>query len=132
MRRQRKVAYGCSQVVIDDEGLAAPVDYYVGNTTPRATSEIIQSVLLKCAKGLEKDTMFSVVEVSQLATHLLNPRTKCWKVSVPYKYKDLMEKDELYPPGWTHRKFFGARQAKENTAKQARTDDQIVNEVLKE
>ena len=108
-KKQRKVAYGSSQVNIEEEGSAAPVEYYIGNTTPRATKEIIESVLIKCAEGVETGTLFSVVEVQQLATHIVDPRTKCWKVVVPYKYKNLMEKDELYPSGWTHRKFFGPR-----------------------
>ena len=43
-----------------------------------------------------------------------------------------MEKDELYPPGWTHIKFFWPRKAKENPAKHAREDDLIVSEVLME
>jgi hypothetical protein len=43
-----------------------------------------------------------------------------------------MEKDELYPPGWTHRKFFGLRKAKENPAKHARMDDQLVTDALME
>ena len=94
-RRQRKIAYGCSQVNVEDAGSAAPVEFYVGNTTPRATQEIIESVLVKCAKGLETDTLFSIVEVRQLATHIENPRTSCWKVVVPYRFKQLMEKDEL-------------------------------------
>ena len=81
-RKQRKVAYGCSQVNIEEEGAAAPVEYYVGNTTNRATKEIIGSVLAKCAQGLESGSNFSVVEVQQLATHLENPRTLCWKVVV--------------------------------------------------
>ena len=104
----------------------------MGNTTTRATKDIIASVLMKCAKGLEPSTLFNVVDVEQLAVHLVNPRTKCWKVVVPYKYKQLMEKDELYPSGWTHRKFFGPRKAKENPVKHARMDDQLVSEVLKE
>ena len=132
VRKQRKVAFGSSQVNIEEEGSAAPVDFYIGNTTPRATKEIVQSVLIKCAKGVEADTRFSVVEVVQLATHIVNPRTKCWKVVIPYKYKQMMEKDELYPPGWTHRKFFGARAANTNPAKQGRQDDLIVNEVMRE
>ena len=51
---------------------------------------------------------------------------------VPYKYKQLMEKDELYPSGWTHRKFFGPRKSKENPAKHARMENQIVTDVLNE
>ena len=35
-----------------------------------------------------------------------NPRTKCWKVTVPYLFKDIMERDEFYPSGWSHRKWF--------------------------
>ena len=50
---------------------------------------------------------------------------------VPYKFKELMEKDELYPPGWCHRKFFAPKQPK-NTAKQPRKDSGIVEEVLRE
>ena len=42
-----------------------------------------------------------------------------------------MEKDELYPPGWCHRKFFSPRQTA-NPAKQARKDDGIVQEVIQE
>ena len=132
VRKQRKVAYGSSKVNVEEEGSAAPVEFYVGNTTTRATKEIIASVLVKCAKGLEPSTNFHVVEVEQLALHLVNPRTKCWKVIVPYMYKQLMENDELYPTGWTHRKFFGPRKSKENPAKHARMDDQLVAEVLKE
>ena len=87
-------------------------------------------MLVKCAKGVDATTQFSVVEVEQLAVHIENPRTKCWKVVVPYKYKEMMEKGELYPPGWTHRKFFGPRKSAQN--KSARQDDQIVTEVINE
>ena len=78
---------------------------------------------------MDKDTTFSIVKVEQLATYIVDPRTKCWKVVVPYKFKQLMEKDELYPGGWTNRKFFGLRKAKENP-KQARGDELIVAEVI--
>ena len=119
-RRQRKVAYGSSQVNIEDDGTAAPLEFYVGNTTPRATAEIIGSVLTNFAKGVEPTTSFKVLEVVQLATHLENPRTKSWKVLVPYKFKQLMEQDTMYPSGWVHRKFFGARKAKNNHSQQVR------------
>ena len=74
-RRQRKVAYGCSQVSIEDDGAAAPLEFYVGNTTTRATKEIIESVMAKCAKAIQPETNFCVLEVQQLATHLVNPHT---------------------------------------------------------
>ena len=40
-----------------------------------------------------------------------------------------MEKDELYHAGWCVRKFFAPRR---NPAKQPRTDEGIVQEVLRE
>ena len=88
----------------------------------------------QCAKGLDPDTNFTnftVLQVVQLAKHIENPRTKCWKVVVPYKYKDLMEKDNMYPAGWCHRKFFAPRRS-DHPAKQPRRDDSLVQEVIKE
>ena len=118
-------------MVIEEAGQAAPVEIYIGNTTPAATEGIVEAVLMKCAKGLDAQTEFKVLEVVQLAKQIEKPRTKCWKVVIPYKFKDMMEKDELYPPGWCHRKFFSPRQTA-NPAKQARKDDGIVQEVIKE
>ena len=28
-----------------------------------------------------------------------NPRTRCWRITVPYAWKDLMDDDNLYPAG---------------------------------
>ena len=125
------VAIGKSSVDVDDGGEAAPLEYYLGNTTPRATSEIIKAVLVKCATQLE--TELQVLEVKCLTAGIDNPRTKSWKVKVPYKYKELMEKSELYPEGWTYRKFFAPRNANqgtEGTAKKARPEDKLVKQAL--
>ena len=130
-RRRRPVTYGSSQVDVGNDGLAAPVEFYVGNTTPAANVDIIKDVLVKCAKGIESDTQFSVLKVTQLAKHIENPRTKCWKVEIPYKFKELMEKDEMYPTGWCHRKFFAPRRP-ENPSKQPRKEDNVVLEAIKE
>ena len=116
---------------MEEAGQAAPLEFYVGNTTPAATESIVEAVLVKCAKGLEPLTEFKVLQVVQLAKQIENPRTKCWKVVVPYKFKEMMENNQMYPPGWCHRKFFAPRQAG-NPAKQARKDDGIVQEVIKE
>ena len=44
--------HGSSQVEISEVGgQAAPVEFYVGNTTPDATDSIISEVLVRCAKG---------------------------------------------------------------------------------
>ena len=88
-------------------------------------------MLIKCTKGLDSSTDFKVLEVVQLAKQIEHPRTKCWKVVVSYKYREFMENDALYPPGWCHRKFFAPRQNR-NPAKQPRKDDDIVQEVIDE
>ena len=99
-----------------------------------ATGEVIGAILAKCAQALDPDSGFKVVQVEQLATHIINPRTKSWKVTVPYKFASLMDRDEMFPPGWSHRKFFGAPGSGNsgNPAKQARTDDGVVTQVMKE
>ena len=60
------------------------------------------------------------------------PRTKCWKVVVPFKFKDLMERDELYPEGWRHRKFFGGRKISDQKKKQPRLEDPRLKEAEEE
>ena len=43
----------------------------------------------------------------------------------------LMENPELYPEGWRHRRFFGSRKAREKN-KKARTEENVVDEIMKE
>ena len=134
-RKPRKSANGTSQVGLEDiapGGLAGPVDFYIGNTEKRVDEDIIKWVLKKCAEAIEGSENFEVMEV-ELLTLEANPRTKCWRVSVPYQFKTLMENDGLYPPGWKHRKFFGSRKRKENQAKKGRTEDpNQVDQMIKE
>ena len=131
-QRGRKVEVGKSTAYVEDGGEAAPLEYYVGNTTPRASPEIIKAVLVKCAAQLTKD--LEVLEVKCLTNGIENPRTKSWKVKVPYKYKELMEMNELYPIGWTYRKFFAPRSVNQGAggAKKSRPDDELIGQVLQE
>ena len=130
-QRGRKVAIGMSTANVDDGGEAAPLEYYVGNTTPRANPDIIKAVLVKCATVIGKE--LQVLDVKCLTTGIDHPRTRSWKVKVPYKYKELMEKNELYPEGWTYRKFFAPRNANQGAGnKKPRHDDVLVQQVLQE
>lgn len=36
-------------------------------------------------------------------------RSKCWKISVPNKFREYITKDEGFPWGWGHRKFFNGK-----------------------
>ena len=131
--RNRKVEVGKSTVTVDEGGEAAPLEYYVGNTTPRATPEIIKAVLVKSATKLEKD--LQVLEVTCLTYGFESPRSKSWKVKVPYKYKELMEQNDLYPEGWTYRKFFAPRSANQgrgSSNKKVRHDDHLVDDILRD
>ena len=49
-----------------------------------------------------------------------NPRSRCWKVSVAYAQKELMENDLLYPSGWSHRRFFPPRKNKNGAGNDAK------------
>jgi hypothetical protein len=108
----RKTALGTSKVDLSSigaaQGLAGPVQFYIGNTTAKADEDTIKTVLDACAKSLEFRDKFEVVDI-ELLTKEDNPRTKCWRVAVPYHCKILMENPEMFPPGWRTRRFFSAR-----------------------
>ena len=108
----------------------AAVAYYTGNANNRITEEDIKTVLTRCAAPLMGGEKL-VVEKVELQTKEENPSPKCWKVVIPYKFKEIMEKDEVYPSGWKHRRFFVSRNAKD---KNATPDNQktLGDQVLKE
>ena len=125
-RRPRKTNYGKSTLSMAGAE-AAPVDIFVGNTNPQATPEIVKDVLIKYAQNLPDKPVLNVLEVKCLNNMEIepNPRSRCWKVSVAYAQKEIMEKDELYPAGWSHRKFFPPRNNKNgagNNAKRPHVD----------
>jgi hypothetical protein len=102
---------GKSNVDLAAMGLAAeagPVEIYISNTANTSDEESIKKVLETTASKIEDTEGFTVIK-AELLTKDINPRTKCWKVSVPYKFRELMENDELYPAGWRYRKFFASR-----------------------
>ena len=46
-----------------------------------------------------------------------------------------MEKNELYPEGWTYRKFFAPRNINQGAgggAKKSRPDDELIGQILQE
>ena len=99
--RVRKTASGSSQVQVEGiNDYIAPVEYYIGNTSNRITDEDIKTILIRCAAAVEGGQGLVVDEV-KLLTKEEDPRTKCWKVVIPYKFKDIMEKDDVYPTGWS-------------------------------
>ena len=127
--RPRKTGKGASKVQVEGVGDYQPsLQYYIGNTPGKATAEVIKKVLSKCSVPLTEGAPLEVEDV-ELLTQGDNPRTKCWRVVVPYQHMTLMENPELYPEGWRHRKFFGSRKVQE-TNKQPRLGGSIVDEVM--
>jgi hypothetical protein len=106
-RQPRKMNYGKNTANLNIEGAeAAPFEIFIGNTHPKATEAIIEDVLIKYAETLPEKPELKVINVKCL-TNLVrdpDPRTKCWRVQVPYACKSIVENDELYPVGWSHRK----------------------------
>ena len=84
----------------------------------------------KCSDPLLEGKAILTVHKVELLTKEEDPRTRCWKVMVPFKFKSLMENDELYPEGWRHRKFFGDRRKQPN--KQPRLEDPRLREAEQE
>ena len=106
------------------------LQFYIGNTPGKAGPEVIKKVMAKCSEPLLTDDSLEIEEI-ELLTLEDNPRTKCWRIVVPYKYMKLMDNAELYPEGWRHRKFFGSRKSKHDKAKQPRLEDNIVDEIMR-
>ena len=106
------MAQGSSQVDLSGElgELGAPLDYYVGNTGIKVTEEKVKEVLVKCVAGLQDNPVaLEVIDVKEIGQEIVNRRTKCWKVTVPYSMKETMQQSSLYPSSWTHRRYFQQR-----------------------
>ena len=115
-RRPRRVNYGNCKGVEVVGGEAAPYEVFIGNTNPASTPDIIEEVLKKCADQLPEDLKpadpLQILQVQCLSRPNEDGeplRTKCWKVQVPNKYREHMLRDEAYPYGWSHRRFFPKR-----------------------
>ena len=114
-KKARKIASGASTADFSSIGFqvkAGPEDFYIGNTAKDTSKEQVENILKLSATALDEKN-FHVLDVELLPCPDPNPRTQCWKVSVPFEFKELMSMDTMYPPGWKHRKFHGARRARE-------------------
>ena len=125
---QRKQCYGASKVVATGRAdWASPVEVFISNTSPDITEEDVKEILKLCAEDVKSQdgndglSEFSVKDVKCLTKpEIENPRTKCWRASVPFRYKDYILSDMAYPMGWCHRPFYPPRQKskEENEAEQ--------------
>ena len=140
VKKPRKTAVGKSNVDLEAMGVVAeagPVEFYISNTSNLSDRDGIKKVLETTAAKLENAAGFTVTKV-EILTKDPNPRTKCWKVTVPYKFRELMENGELYPAGWRYRKFFASRNIRKrpeeqgSQGRQAREGQEAGQEVRQE
>ena len=88
-----------------------PYDVVIGNTNPGSTKEIISEVLQKVAlqviEELKPQEPLQILEVECLTKPREDGRkvwVKTWRVQVPNKFKEYMERAEALSAGWTVRK----------------------------
>ena len=111
VKKPRKTAVGKSSIDLEAIGVeaeAGPIEMYISNTSNKSDNDAIKKALETSAANIDISINFKVTKV-ELLTKEANPRTKCYKVTVPFKHRELMENDQLYPAGWRYRKFYAAR-----------------------
>ena len=109
-RPRAPVSFGSARIDIAGAE-AAPVDFFIGNTHPDTDEAKLKEVLVKCGSIVQGDNKPDMeLKVDNLKAVCLNskienPRTKCWKVTVPHVWREFLKKDDFYPRGWSHRPF---------------------------
>ena len=78
--------------------------------------ESLKEVLLKCSEKVPEDMKLTenlhILQVTSMSKPNADGtplRTKCWKVQVPNKFREYIMRDEAFPFGWSHRRFFPKR-----------------------
>ena len=74
----------------------APYEVLIANTHPDSTAEIIKKVLIDCsAQDKSREKTLDIIDVSCMTNleRFPNPRTLCWKVTVPQREREHMIKD---------------------------------------
>ena len=122
---KRKVCFGSSKITVSGRpDWAAPVEVFVSNTSPDICEDDVKEILKLCADDAMKEEgnqhlkEFIVKEAKCLTRpDIENPRTKCWRVSVPFKFKEYIHSDIAYPLGWCHRPYYPPKsKAKEDSS----------------
>ena len=133
--QNRQAAAGASKVVVEEVGDLQPsLQYFIGNTPGKANEDVVKKVLERCAEPLLEDSRGPlVIESVNCLTKDTDPRTRCWRVVVPPRFKDIMENSMLYPEGWRFREFVGIFRNSAKSAKKPRpNENNIVDQVMAE
>ena len=100
--RARPTAKFGTRVVNMEGAEAAPVSFFIGNTNPKSVKESIEKVIIQCANETSVNKL-KVEEIEVISvTKVDNPRTRCWKLTVPNKWRETFREDSFWPMGWSH------------------------------
>ena len=137
----RKTTVGTSQIDFSEIGAAAhagPIHFYIGNTNAKTEKESLREILIKSAENINKNIKFDVGPI-EILTKDDNPRSKCWKVTVPHHCREMMENPAMFPPGWRTRRFYdysgapsrnrGKKRLKVTEVTEARTVENLQEQV---
>ena len=100
-KKRTPVTFGCANIGI--EGVkAAPVDFFIRKTNPNLKEEKIKESMVLCAalevegKPEKAELRLDDVKVKCLnnTKYDPNPRTKCWQITVPHLWREIMQNDE--------------------------------------
>ena len=89
---------------------------FVSNVAPQIMKPEMTEIIANCFEEFTKeetdgDTLsLSEIEVQEMTpVDIVNPRRRCWRVSIPFRLKKVFEDENFYPASWRFRQFFPAR-----------------------
>ena len=100
-RPRAPVSFGSARIDIAGAE-AAPVDFFIGNTHPDTDEAKIKEVLVKCGSIVQGDNKPDIelkvdnLKAVCLKSKIENPRTKCWKVTVPHVWREFLRKEDFF------------------------------------
>ena len=89
---------------------------FVSNVAPQIKNLEMTETIGNCYEEYIRDKndaeplTLKEIEVQDMTpTEIINPRRRCWRVSIPYRLKKVFEDENFYPSTWRFRQFFPAR-----------------------
>ena len=98
------------------------MDFFIGNTNPNLKEEKVKEIMVMCAalevEGKPEKAELKMEDVNVKCLNNIknapHPRTKCWQITVPHLWMEMMKKYEFFPRGWSHRTFHHSRGGPKN------------------
>ena len=124
-KKKPKMTMGSSNVALQNvvpSGMGGRAEYYVAGTSPDIDVDTMKVVLKMCSEDYIKRKNENTENASNLVLsnenvtaidltpdYLENPRSRSWKISVPYSFKIMLDDNDFFPKSWSYRKFYPPR-----------------------